>query len=250
MNEEVLYMNKVTIEQGINDIMAIIDGNGGVKIDKGDGVRGGQNTPTISTISQNPTIPTTTTTPTFPKQEPTPDNIVYDGYGHKIYVNDKPVAVGSKKRRTKTTILKDDLVLAAKSLFERSTAFKDKVGFNKAEGIIIRLQDADYTVKLAGHAKRLFENREPDFVPAKSYITRGKAVNHAPAIAKLIANEFENQFPCASFGGFEFENQNLFTLLESKAAGVRFEIQNPEGTFEMTFKITKKRSRVVFGEEV
>lgn len=223
----------ITMEQGINELMAILEGNGGVKVEEVPGLGGAHVQPTKSTKVV---------------AKPEPESITYDGYGHIIAKNDKPVAVGPKKRRTaaksKNHTLKTDLMDAVQVLLSKVKAFEGKVGKNSVDGVVIRLSDADYTVKLMGHAKREFENREEDFVPTKSYITRGKAVNHAPAIAKIIAGEFENQNPVVSFAGFENENPNLFSLLESKASGVRFEVSNTEGIFEMTFKITKKRSRV------
>lgn len=229
-------MNKITMEQGIEAIMAIIDGEGnGKKI--GGAVAGGAHTQSSKQPKQ-PKQPNLTT-PTVAVKA---DEIVYDGYGHVLSVNSVSTHIGSKKKRKShrpSDLLRDDLVLATQVLLSRTKAFEGKIGYNKTEGIIIRLADADYTVKIGGHSKREFENREQNFIPTKSFITRGKAENHSPAIAKIIVAEFENQFPCASFGGFT--NGKPFTLLEAKASSIRFE----NGNSEFSFKITKKRARVV-----
>ena len=105
------------------------------------------------------------------------------------------------------------------------------------------MADADYTVKCAGHAKPEFADREEGFVAEKNYLTRGKAVNHAPAIAKVLVAEVENEFSKSNIG-----NGKSVTLLEAKASGIRFEIKNENGTAtEYSYKITKKRARVVLG---
>lgn len=182
-----------------------------------------------------------------PKVEEVIKETVYDGQGHVISVDGKKATTGyvkgAKRVKTPKDSIRQDLMDAVETLLSKSKAFEGKVGKNSTDGIVVRMEDADYCVKVAGHTKREFENREADFVAEKSYITRGKAVNHAPAIAKVIVAEFGNQNPCASFAGFEIEG--LFTLLEAKAAGVKFEIQKPNMVAEFTFKITKKRARVV-----
>lgn len=227
----------ITMEQGMEMIMAILEeGNGSEKIEKVSGAGGAHSTTTKSTKSTIPTV-------ADPSLVRAGDEITYDGYGHVVARNGKAVAVGPKKKRKNartSDVLRDDLVLATQALLHKVSAFEGKVGYSKTEGIIIRMADADYTIKIGGHAKREFENREADFVPTKSFITRGKAINHSSAIAKIIVAEFGNQNQSASFAGFE--NQNPFILLSATASTIRFENQNSE----FSFKITKKRSRVVF----
>ena len=188
------------------------------------------------------------------KQEPiapssSQEETVYDGYGHVIAKNGKKTTTGYKKGAKRVLNSKDsqrrDLLDAAEVILNRVAAFEGKVGRNSVEGVIVRMADADYSVKCAGHAKPEFADREEGFVAEKNYLTRGKAVNHAPAIAKVLVAEIENEFLKTKIG-----NQNGFsvTLLEAKASGIRFEIKNENGVAaEYSYKITKKRARVVLG---
>ena len=186
------------------------------------------------------------------KQEPiapssSQEETVYDGYGHVIAKNGKKTATGYKKGAKRVLNAKDsqrrDLLDAAEVILNRVAAFEGKVGRNSVEGVIVRMADADYSVKCAGHAKPEFADREEGFVAEKNYITRGKAVNHAPAIAKVLVAEIENEFLKTKIG-----NGKSVTLLEAKSSGIRFEIKNENGVAaEYSYKITKKRARVVLG---
>ena len=186
------------------------------------------------------------------KQEPiapssNQEETVYDGYGHVIAKNGKKTTTGYKKGAKRVLNSKDslrrDLLDAAEVILNRVAAFEGKVGRNSVEGVIVRMADADYAVKCAGHAKPEFADREEGFVAEKNYITRGKAVNHAPAIAKALVAEIENEFSKSNIG-----NGKSVTLLEAKSSGIRFEIKNENGVAaEYSYKITKKRARVVLG---
>lgn len=186
------------------------------------------------------------------KQEPiapssSQEETVYDGYGHVIAKNGKKTTTGYKKGAKRVLNSKDsqrrDLLDAAEVILNRVAAFEGKVGRNSVEGVIVRMADADYSVKCAGHAKPEFADREEGFVAEKNYITRGKAVNHAPAIAKALVAEIENEFSKSNIG-----NGKSVTLLEAKSSGIRFEIKNENGVaVEYSYKITKKRARVVLG---
>lgn len=186
------------------------------------------------------------------KQEPiapssSQEETVYDGYGHVIAKNGKKTTTGYKKGAKRVLNAKDslrrDLLDAAEVILNRVAAFEGKVGRNSVEGVIVRMADADYAVKCAGHAKPEFADREEGFVAEKNYITRGKAVNHAPAIAKALVAEIENEFSKSNIG-----NGKSVTLLEAKSSGIRFEIKNENGVAaEYSYKITKKRARVVLG---
>lgn len=186
------------------------------------------------------------------KQEPiapssSQEETVYDGYGHVIAKNGKKTTTGYKKGAKRVLNSKDtqrrDLLDAAEVILNRVAAFEGKVGRNSVEGVIVRMADADYSVKCAGHAKPEFADREEGFVAEKNYITRGKAVNHAPAIAKVLVAEIENEFLKSKIG-----NGKSITLLEAKSSGIRFEIKNENGVaVEYSYKITKKRARVVLG---
>ena len=181
------------------------------------------------------------------KKEISQEETVYDGYGHVIAKNGKKTTTGYKKGAKRVLNAKDsqrkDLLDAAEVILNRVAAFEGKVGRNSVEGVIVRMADADYAVKCAGHAKPEFADREEGFVAEKNYITRGKAVNHAPAIAKALVAEIENEFSKSNIG-----NGKSVTLLEAKSSGIRFEIKNENGVAaEYSYKITKKRARVVLG---
>lgn len=214
----------LTMEQGMEAIMNIIAEAG---------------------FKQEPIAPSSTEK----KKEIIQEETVYDGYGHVIAKNGKKTTTGYKKGAKRVLNSKDsqrrDLLDAAEVILNRVAAFEGKVGRNSVEGVIVRMADADYSVKCAGHAKPEFADREEGFVAEKNYITRGKAVNHAPAIAKALVAEIENEFLKTKIG-----NQNGFsvTLLEAKSSGIRFEIKNENGVAaEYSYKITKKRARVVLG---
>ena len=211
----------LTMEQGMEAIMNIIAEAG---------------------FKQEPIAPSSTEK----KKEISQEETVYDGYGHVIAKNGKKTTTGYKKGAKRVLNSKDtqrrDLLDAAEVILNRVAAFEGKVGRNSVEGVIVRMADADYSVKCAGHAKPEFADREEGFVAEKNYITRGKAVNHAPAIAKALVAEIENEFLKTKIG-----NQNGFsvTLLEAKASGIRFEIKNENSIMEYSYKITKKRARVI-----
>lgn len=212
----------LTMEQGMEAIMNIIAEAG---------------------FKQEPIAPSSTEK----KKEISQEETVYDGYGHVIAKNGKKTTTGYKKGAKRVLNAKDsqrrDLLDAAEVILNRVAAFEGKVGRNSVEGVIVRMADADYSVKCAGHAKPEFADREEGFVAEKNYITRGKAVNHAPAIAKALVAEIENEFSKSNIG-----NGKSVTLLEAKASGIRFEIKNENGVAaEYSYKITKKRARVVLG---
>lgn len=220
-----LNENKITMseQEGLEAIMAILEGSPDV-------------VPVNAMAPKNEI--------TEPKQAP--KDVTYDGRGHIVEIDGKTTVVGPTKKKAKRVkntndLAKDDLMTAAEIVLHRVPAFKNKLGKSKQEGLIIRMSDADYTVKVTGHAKREFENREENFTPEVVYTTRGKTENHAPAIAKLLVNEIENENSI-----FKTENQISLTLLEAKASGVRLEAELADGQkVEFSFKITKKRARVV-----
>ena len=212
----------LTMEQGMEAIMNILAEAG---------------------FKQEPIAPSSTEK----KKEISQEETVYDGYGHVIAKNGKKTTTGYKKGAKRVLNSKDtqrrDLLDAAEVILNRVAAFEGKVGRNSVEGVVVRMADADYAVKCAGHAKPEFADREEGFVAEKNYITRGKAVNHAPAIAKALVAEIENEFSKSNIG-----NGKSVTLLEAKSSGIRFEIKNENGVAaEYSYKITKKRARVVLG---
>ena len=152
----------LTMEQGMEAIMNILAEAG---------------------FKQEPIAPSSTEK----KKEISQEETVYDGYGHVIAKNGKKTTTGYKKGAKRVLNSKDtqrrDLLDAAEVILNRVAAFEGKVGRNSVEGVIVRMADADYSVKCAGHAKPEVADREEGFVAEKNYLTRGKAVNHAPAIA-------------------------------------------------------------------
>lgn len=193
--KEVLYMSKA-IEQGIMEVMSVLEG---------------------TNLKET----------------------VYDGQGHVIEVNGKKVAKGYKKngKRIKDTkqLQRESLLSEAQVVLNRSVAFEGKVHMSETEGIIVRMRDADYSVKCTMHSVGAFTGREEGFVATKNYMTRGKTENHSPAIIKILVAEIENQNSV-----FKIKNENSVSLLEAKSNAVRFDVQG----VEYSFKVTRKRARV------
>ncbi|MEG2018478.1 MAG: hypothetical protein RR128_08475 [Clostridium sp.] len=200
----------LTVEQGVEAIMAILDG--------------------AKTIGEAKVGFTQ-----IVKEAP---EVVYE-HGQAIVVDGKKVAKGYKKgaKRVKTPKdnLRADLLDGAEVVINRIAAFTGKTGRNSVEGVVIRLDDADYTIKCTGHAKAEYADREEGFVATKNFITRGKDVNHSSAIAKVLVSEIENRISECSFG-----IEKPFTLLAATASTIRFAVED----MEFSFKVTKKRSRI------
>lgn len=236
----------MTVEQGMKEIMAILgEDYDDVKNEEVLAAGGAHVTSTISTISTISTVSTVdnkTSNALSIDIPATPPEVVYEN-GRAISINGVPVAKGYKKGAKRVSNAKDklraDLMDSAMVVLNRVKAFEGKVFMSKTEGIVIKLTDADYTVKVTGHAKPEFADRDADFVPEKNYLTRGTGENHSSAIAKFLVSEIENENPI-----LKIENQKPVTLLSAKSSTIRFEV---EGAGEFSFRITRKRSRVVVG---
>lgn len=176
--------------------------------------------------------------------QPEGQMITYDGYGTVIEIDGVKTHTGKKKRvkrvRNGKEILRDELNEACLSFLQNTVAFGGKVYTNTKDGIIIRMADADYTVKAGGHATCEFDIEAEDFRPVKSFTTRGSAVNHSSAIAKMLTDEIENQNPDGSFANFGNENLKI-VVCSAKASGIRVQISGAE----FTIKISKKRARCI-----
>lgn len=176
--------------------------------------------------------------------QPEGQMITYDGYGTVIEIDGVKTHTGKKKRvkrvRNGKEILRDELNDACLSFLQNTVAFGGKVYTNTKDGIIIRMADADYTVKAGGHATCEFDIEAEDFRPVKSFTTRGSAVNHSSAIAKMLTDEIENQNPDGSFANFGNENLKI-VVCSAKASGIRVQISGAE----FTIKISKKRARCI-----
>lgn len=236
----------MTVEQGMKEIMAILgEDYDDVKNEEVLAAGGAHVTSTVSMVDKN--INKTSSEKDALSIDmtvlpATPPEVVYEN-GRAISINGVPVAKGYKKGAKRVSNAKDklraDLMDSAMVVLNRVKAFEGKVFMSKTEGIVIKLTDADYTVKVTGHAKPEFADRDADFVPEKNYLTRGNGENHSSAIAKFLVSEIENENPI-----LKIENQKPVTLLSAKSSTIRFEI---EGAGEFSFRITRKRSRVVVG---
>ena len=164
--------------------------------------------------------------------------IEYDGRGNLISVNGESTATGYVQGRRGSTKAKDkvrgELLDGAEVILSRFSAFRGKTFRHKTEGLVLRLVDADYAIKVMGHSKTEYTISE-GFKPEKNFSTRGTSVNHSSLVAKILTSEIENQ-NLKSISGFE--NEILICL--AKASGIRVQL----GTEEYTIKISRKRARV------
>jgi len=107
---------------------------------------------------------------------------------------------------------------------------------HSSEGLVIRMEEADYAIKVSRSKVFKIDATEEGFVAERDFSTRGKAKNSAAAIAKLLYTEFESEIGNANF---------KFVVVSAKASGIM--LQGPQG--EYTVKISKKRARVGFEAE-
>ena len=176
--------------------------------------------------------------------------VVYE-HGKAIEVDGKKIATGPKKRgKTGARARKDDagknilrpVYEAAVEAFASEGA-KKPVFQHSTEGMVIRLEEADYTVKVTKSVTAKFDAVEDNIDVSKAdFSTRGKAKNSAGAIARKIyfaiidAQIVENEN-----GKSDFD----FKIVNAKASGIV--VQGALG--EYTIKISKKRDRVGFEAE-
>ncbi|MEG2697227.1 MAG: hypothetical protein RR952_06630 [Cetobacterium sp.] len=168
----------------------------------------------------------------------------YDGHGTVVEIDGVKTHKGKKAKKTKKVSNGKDLVRErlneeCEEFLRGAEAFADKVYCNTKDGIVIRMVDADYTVKAGGHATCDYAPKEEGFKASKSFATRGSAVNHSSAIAKMLTSEIENGKWDSSFS--QFGNENPVLLCEAKSSGIRVQI----GGDEFTIKVSKKRARCV-----
>lgn len=253
MKRELLYMSKVakmTIAEGVAALMDII-GDAEIK------------------VADTPKTSSPKTSPTAKKVGPT---IVYEG-NSIIEVDGKKVTTGPRKRgRTGARGGKDD---AGKNILRpiyvtaveefAAEGVQKKVFQHSTEGMIVRLEEADYSIKITKSINPKFDavevNAEADFS------TRGKAKNSAGAIARKIysaiaAAQEEGKAKEERVEGEAKEEGrgNLtasatlkakansdfdFKIVNAKASGIV--VQGALG--EYTIKISKKRERVGFEAE-
>lgn len=161
--------------------------------------------------------------PVINKKEIVGETVVIE-HGAVVAVNGKSVVAGYKKgKRIVNRAAKSDLIDAVEVLLSKHITFGKKMFKHRTEGIVIRMADADYTIKTTAHTRKDFENREEDFKPSISFATRGSATNHTGAIARYIFEKIED-----------------VEVLDAKASGIRVEYNKQE----VTIKLVKKRARV------
>ena len=162
--------------------------------------------------------------------------------GMLVAINGKPTATGSKKKgKAGARGPKDDRGRdSIKDIFVpllMGHAVLGKDAFHhSAEGLVIRMEEADYAIKVSRSKEFKIDATEKGFVAERDFSTRGKAKNSAAAIAKLLFTEFESEIGNANFN---------FVVVSAKASGIV--LQGAQG--EYTVKISKKRARVGFEAE-
>ncbi len=171
--------------------------------------------------------------------------VTYDGYGTIVEVDGIRTHKGKKAKAVRASGklndgVKNELQEICELYLKRVAAFSGKVYTNVKDGIVIRMADADYAVKVSAHKEAEFDVNAEDFKLEKNFTTRGSAVNHSSAIAKVLLDEIQNQNPDCSFAAFGNENSKPIPCI-AKASGIRVQIEGKE----LTIKISKKRSRCI-----
>lgn len=166
---------------------------------------------------------------------------VYDR-GIVISVDGKSVFTGNKKKGKggakgpKEDAGRDMIKDIYTDCIKENAAFGPSCFVHSSEGLIVRMTEADYSIKVSKSKENKIDMSEAGFIAEKDFSTRGKAQNSASAIAKALYNRFEN----------EISNLKMeFAIVSAKASGIM--LQGALG--EYTVKISKKRDRVGFEAE-
>ena len=186
--------------------------------------------------------------------------VIYEG-NRAIEIDGKKVTTGPKKKgKTGARASKDD---AGKNLLRpvyvaaieefASEGAKKPVFQHSTEGMVVRLEEADYAVKITKSVTPKFDKVEVNIDASDvDFTTRGKAKNSAGAIAKkiyfsIISAQMEENLstPLAENGNSKAKSDFDFKIVSAKASGVV--VQGSLG--EYTIKISKKRDRVGFEAE-
>lgn len=242
MKRELLYMSKVakmTVAEGMAALMDII----------GDAEMKTTAAPKTSPAKEE----------VAKKVGPT---IVYEG-NRAVEIDGKKVTVGPKKRgKTGARGGKDDagknvlrpIYVAAVEEFAAEGA-KKPVFQHSTEGMVVRLEEADYTVKIVKSVTPKFDEVDVNIDASDAdFSTRGKAKNSAGAIARKIyfailaaqMEEGESSSAALSENGNSNSKSDFdFKIVNAKASGIV--VQGALG--EYTIKISKKRERCGFEAE-
>lgn len=172
-----------------------------------------------------------------PKKKEAPvEEVVYE-HGMIIKRNGKSVTTGPKKGRGGSRAAKNDAgKIALKEVFEPAltghAVYGAKAFQHSTEGLVIRMNESDYSVKITKAKTAKYDVEAADFEVEKDFSVRGKAKNSAPGIAKAILEALE-------------ASDVEFTLAVAKASGIVLHLTQGE----YTIKISKKRDRVGFEAE-
>lgn len=184
--------------------------------------------------------------------------VVYEG-NRAVEVDGKKVTTGPKKRgKTGARGGKDDagknilrpIYVAAVEEFASEGA-KKPVFQHSTEGMVVRLEEADYTVKITKSVTPKFDMVEVNIDASDAdFTTRGKVKNSAGAIARkvyfaIIAAQFSDQWTTALSENENGKSNFDFKIVSAKASGIV--VRGSLG--EYTIKISKKRVRVGFEAE-
>lgn len=178
------------------------------------------------------------------KKEEATKEVVYDGYGTIIEIDG--VKTHNRNKRTRRTkgkndIIREVLMEECEAILQKISVFENKIFFSKKDGMIIRLSDADYSVKVMGHSKKEFDITSPEFKPTKSFVTRGKTINHSSLISKSLVDELGLGEGTGNIVLDKNKGETNVFLCEAKASGIRVNIEENE----FTIKISKKRDRAI-----
>lgn len=203
----------MTEQEGIDALMNILEG--------------------VQTKTAAPLVSVKKDAPAAPKET------VYE-HGMVIVKDGKKTTVGPKKStgRKGGSAKEDKGREELKAIYTKTIADSPIYGpghfIHSSEGVIVRMLEADYSIKVSKSKEKKYDPTEEDFEVEKDFSVRGKAKNTAPAIAKAILAALESP-----------DTGVDFTLISAKASGII--VHYLDG--EYTIKISKKRERVGFEAE-
>ena len=167
-------------------------------------------------------------------------SVVYE-HGHMVEVDGKKLAKGCSPKKGKTVggkridATRDAIkVLYAKAIKESPLGIK--AFQHSTEGLIVRLEEADYAIKITRSKEFKIDVTDPDFLVEKDYTVRGKTKNSTAAIARLLEKTFA---------------ESGYRAVDVRATAITLHVHNTEEgqTVEYVVKISKKRERVGFEAE-
>ena len=241
MKRELLFMKKVakmSVAEGMVALMDIL-GNADVKTAEKPKAKAKVDKPAVVEKKVGPTV-------------------IYEG-NRAIEVDGKKITTGPKKKgKTGARAGKDDtgknilrpIYVAAVEEFASEGA-KKPVFQHSTEGMVVRLEEADYTVKITKSVTPKFDMAKVNIDTSDvDFSTRGKAKNSAGAIARkvyfaIITAQFSDQWTTLLSENENSKSNFDFKIVNAKASGVV--VRGSLG--EYTIKVSKKRDRVGFEAE-